>query len=88
MRGEFARFGVRRAILSRGLENLRHIVVLMMENRSRFDDMLGAFKQKNASSDGLTGAEWNPDSNGAQLRVARKATYQDQLVTDPDHHFP
>jgi phospholipase C len=37
--------------MSQGLDNLKHIVVLMMENRS-FDHMLGGLTQKNAKING------------------------------------
>jgi len=70
-----------------GLDNLKHIVVLMMENRS-FDHMLGALKAKDARIDGLTGAETNPDTTGATAPVLPTAEFQSQLDPDPDHHFP
>jgi phospholipase C len=70
-----------------GLDNLRHIVVLMMENRS-FDHMLGALKAKDSRIDGLTGNENNPDTTGAAAKVLPQAEFQSQLDPDPDHHFP
>lgn len=70
-----------------GLDNLKHIVVLMMENRS-FDHMLGSLKAVDARIDGLTGNESNPDTTGAQVKVAPLAEFQSQLDPDPDHHFP
>ena len=70
-----------------GLANLRHIVVLMMENRS-FDHMLGALKAQDARIDGLTGTESNPDTTGAPVTVQPLADVQGQLDPDPDHHFP
>lgn len=70
-----------------GLDNLKHIVVLMMENRS-FDHMLGALKQQDGRIDGLTGTESNPDSNGNTATVQPLAEFQGQLDPDPDHHFP
>jgi phospholipase C len=70
-----------------GLDNLKHIVVLMMENRS-FDHMLGALKQQDGRIDGLTGTESNPDSNGNPVTVQALAEFQGQLDPDPDHHFP
>jgi len=74
-----------------GLAALKHVVVLMMENRS-FDHMLGALNGVNAVNgaggiDGLTGTETNPDINGTLVKVAPKAQYQGQLDPDPDHHF-
>ncbi len=73
--------------MSAGTDNLKHIVVLMMENRS-FDHMLGDLKKQNPAIDGLTGNEFNPDTTGAQIKVAPQAEFQGQLDPDPDHHFP
>jgi len=66
-------------------KDIKHIVTLMMENRS-FDHMLGGLKLKGIN--GLTGNESNPDSNGQQVKVEPLAAYQGQLDPDPDHHFP
>jgi phospholipase C len=68
-----------------GLAALRHLVVLMMENRS-FDHMLGGLNGVNGI-DGLTGNETNSDVNGNPVKVDSKAQYQGQLDPDPDHHF-
>jgi phospholipase C len=75
--------------MATGLDRLKHIVVLMMENRS-FDHMLGSLKEVNPKIDGLTGAEANPDTTPAQNPVPVKplAEFQGQLDPDPDHHFP
>ena len=70
-----------------GLDNLKHIVVLMMENRS-FDHMLGALMAQDNRIDGLDGTQWNPDSTDAHITVQPLAEYQAQLQPDPDHHFP
>jgi phospholipase C len=70
-----------------GLDNLKHIVVLMMENRS-FDHMLGALMKQNRKINGLQGNESNPDTTGATVNVQPKAEFQSQLDPDPDHHFP
>ena len=70
-----------------GLDNLKHLVVLMMENRS-FDHMLGALKAEDPRIDGLTGNESNPDTTGTQVKVQPLAQFQGQLDPDPDHHFP
>jgi phospholipase C len=70
-----------------GLDNLKHIVVLMMENRS-FDHILGALKQQDARINGLSGTETNPDTNGNPVQVQPLAQFQGQLDPDPDHHFP
>lgn len=73
--------------MTKGLDNLKHIVVLMMENRS-FDHMLGALKAEDPRINGLTGNEANPDTTGQMIKVAPLAEYQGQLDPDPDHHFP
>ena len=69
-----------------GLDQLKHVVVLMMENRS-FDHMLGSLKKVNQAIDGLNGDEWNPDHDGNHATVAQKAKYQGQLDPDPNHAF-
>lgn len=73
--------------MTAGLQNLKHIVVLMMENRS-FDHMLGGLMKKYPKVNGLTGNESNPDTNGNIVKVQQKAEFQSQLDPDPDHHFP
>ena len=70
-----------------GLDNLKHIVVLMMENRS-FDHMLGGLMKKYPKINGLSGNESNPDANGTAVNVQPNAKFQGQLDHDPDHHFP
>src|SRR6266481_4815976 len=77
-----------------GLDNLRHIVILMMENRS-FDHMLGGLSlvmqsgaKKYPKINGLTGNESNFDMNGAMVPVQPNAKFQGQLDHDPDHHSP
>ena len=70
-----------------GLDKLRHIVVLMMENRS-FDHMLGSLMKQFPKINGLTGNEANPDMNGTMVKVQPNAKFQGQLDHDPDHHFP
>lgn len=73
--------------MSAGLNALKHIVVLMMENRS-FDHMLGGLKKKDPRINGLTGNESNPDAQGNKVKVSDTADYRGQLGHDPDHHFP
>jgi phospholipase C len=70
-----------------GLTKLKHIVVLMMENRS-FDHMLGGLKALDPRVDGLDGTESNPDTTGADAFVKPDAKFQSQLDPDPNHHFP
>ena len=70
-----------------GLDQLKHIVVLMMENRS-FDHMLGSLAAVNPKIDGVTAALSNPDTNGNLVKPQPLAEFQAQLQPDPDHHFP
>ncbi|TAM83444.1 MAG: hypothetical protein EPN47_04870 [Acidobacteria bacterium] len=72
--------------MSTGLDNLKHIVVLMMENRS-FDHMLGALKAEDSRINGLTGNEENLDTTNEPVKVQPHAEFQGQLDPDPDHHF-
>ena len=69
-----------------GLDNLKHIVVLMMENRS-FDHMLGSLMATDNRIDGLDGSQENPDTTGQMVAVQPLAEFQGQLDPDPDHHF-
>src|SRR5271169_7002157 len=73
--------------MSVGLDRLKHIVVLMMENRS-FDHMLGSLKAVDARIDGVTDQLSNPDTTGAPVKPQSLAEFQGQLDPDPDHHFP
>jgi phospholipase C len=68
-----------------GLDALKHIVVLMMENRS-FDHMLGGVPGIGGIDD--AGAFSNPDTTGALVTPQALAEFQSQLQPDPDHHFP
>ena len=70
-----------------GLDQLKHIVVLMMENRS-FDHMLGSLSAVDPRIDGITTQLSNPDTTGAQIKPQPLANFQGQLNPDPDHHFP
>jgi len=73
--------------VSVGLDNLKHVVVLMMENRS-FDHMLGALHAEDSHIEGLTGQETNLDTTNEPAKVQPQAAFQGQLDPDPDHHFP
>jgi phospholipase C len=62
-------------IMANYLQNIDHIVELILENRS-FDHMLGfLYRDSNNKSpsgddfDGLLGNEWNPDDLGRQIQV-------------------
>lgn len=69
-----------------GIQALKHVVVLMLENRS-FDHMLGALMAAHPNIDGLTGQESNPDSTEADIPVQPKAMFRGQLLPDPHHDF-
>src|ERR1700674_877028 len=70
-----------------GLDNLKHIVVLMMENRS-FDHMLGGLIAIDPRINGLTGNESNLDTTNEPVKVRPLAKFQGQLDPDPSTHFP
>ncbi len=70
-----------------GLDQLKHIVVLMMENRS-FDHMLGDLAGPGSQIDGITDGLFNLDTAGNQVKPQALAQFQGQLDPDPDHHFP
>jgi phospholipase C len=62
---------------------VKHLVVLMMENRS-FDHLLGFFP----GIDGLTGDETNPISpQGPLVQVSQNARTVHDLIPDPGHEF-
>jgi phospholipase C len=70
-----------------GLDNLKHIVVLMMENRS-LDHMLGFLQSPTYQINGLAGDESNLDDNNAPVQVTNDAIYFGDLTPDPGHsHF-
>jgi|SRR5271157_2214531 len=65
--------------------NIRHIVVLMMENRS-FDHLLGYLMMENPEIDGITDNLYtNRDAAGEPHRTTSGAEYQGQLIIDPGH---
>jgi phospholipase C len=72
--------------MAAGIDQLKHIVVLMMENRS-FDHLLGGLKKTDPRINGLDGTESNPDADGTKVQVSPTAAFQGQLDHDPDHHF-
>src|SRR6476660_7217027 len=69
-----------------GLDTLKHLVVLMMENRS-FDHMLGSLGAVNPNIDVFPDTYVNPDTAGNDVAPAPKARYQGQLDPDPNHDF-
>ena len=65
--------------------NIKHIVALMMENRS-FDHLLGYLMMENLEIDGVTDNLFtNRDSAGEPHRTTSGAEYQGQLIVDPGH---
>ena len=66
----------------------KHLVVLMMENRS-FDHMLGFLRSPDYLIEGLTGNELNPpaDELGLPVIVSRDAHSVHDLNPDPGHDF-
>lgn len=65
-------------------DNIKHIVVLMMENRS-FDHMLGFAGTDTWKITGLSGTEQNEASDGTVVRVSNDANYAGDLTPDPGH---
>jgi phospholipase C len=65
---------------------IRHVIVLMMENRS-FDHMLGSLKGADPRIDGITDQLANPGAQQGVVRPQPLAQYQGQLDPDPDTHF-
>src|SRR5262245_27508114 len=70
-----------------GLDNLKHLVVLMMENRS-FDHMFGGMRTAHPSLDLWPTGYTNPDTQGKEIEPQPKAEHQGQLDPDPNHYFP
>lgn len=70
--------------MSAGTDMLKHIVVLMMENRS-FDHMLGFAGTEAWRINGLTGSESNEDSTRVRVNVSNDANYAGDLTPDPGH---
>jgi len=73
--------------MPKGLDDLKHIVFLMMENRS-FDHMLGFLQSPAYKINGLDGNETNDDSTGEPIKVSNDAIFFGDLTPDPGHsHF-
>jgi len=70
-----------------GHPGIKHIVVLMMENRS-FDHMLGLMMDEIPDLRGVRPGEWsNVDDQGNLHALTADAAYQGQLRVDPPHDF-
>src|SRR5689334_18448093 len=66
---------------------IKHIVVLMLENRS-FDHMLGLLMRDIPELRGVRGGDYsNRDKNGVRFDVTDGAVYQGQFPIDPPHEF-
>ena len=66
---------------------IKHIVVLMLENRS-FDHMLGLLMRDIPDLRGVTpGAYFNDAKDGTRFYVTDGAEYQGQFPVDPPHEF-
>src|ERR1700687_4644726 len=66
---------------------IKHIVVLMLENRS-FDHMLGFLMRDIPDLRGNGGGDYsNRDKNGTRFDVTDGAEYQGQFPVDPPHEF-
>ena len=65
---------------------IKHLIVLMLENRS-FDHMLGFLQSPTCAIDGLDGSQLNRDSSGEPVRVNQDARYSGDLPADPSHDF-
>src|SRR5437016_5580824 len=71
---------------------VKHLIVLMLENRS-FDHMFGFLKIQNPAIagdaiDALKGDETNPNLDGTPVCVSADAEYAGDYRDDPGHHFP
>ncbi len=71
------------------LQNIRHIVVLMLENRS-FDHLFGYLKAADPRVEGLSGTESNPKDpatpGSPEITVSRATVFA--MPFDPAHEFP
>jgi phospholipase C len=65
------------------LPMIKHIVVLMLENRS-FDNLLGRLYPKSDTFDGLSGNEFNLDVGGERILVNNLPGTSTDVMTTPD----
>jgi len=66
-----------------GLSQIKHVVVLMLENRS-FDNMLGKLYAKTPDFDGLDGGETNLDSQGNPIPTQNIGGTDQAAMSIPD----
>jgi phospholipase C len=69
------------------IDKIKHVVVLMMENRS-FDHLLGLLRSEIPDVRGVVGNDYfNQTTAGATMPVTDGALYQGQYIIDPGHDF-
>ena len=68
------------------MPEIKHIVVLMLENRS-FDHLLGWLQSPSYQIDGLDGSQMNRDVNGEPVKVTNDAGYSGDYSPDVPHDF-
>jgi phospholipase C len=68
------------------MPDIKHLVVLMLENRS-FDHMLGWLQSPTYQIDGLDGTQFNLDSTGAKVLATKDAEYSGDYDPDVAHDF-
>lgn len=71
------------ALAPSALAQIKHVVVLMMENRS-FDNLLGKLYPRSEIFDGLSGGEFNLDSAGNRVLVNNLAGTGADVMTTPN----
>lgn len=68
------------------MAEIKHIVVLMLENRS-FDHLLGWLQSDQYPIDGVDGTQFNRDSTGEPTEVTNDANYSGDYDPDVAHDF-
>src|ERR1700722_18231136 len=68
------------------MPEIKHLVVLMLENRS-FDHMLGWLQSRQYRIDGVDGTQSNADANGTQVPVTKDANFSGDYDPDVAHDF-
>jgi len=68
------------------MAEIKHIVVLMLENRS-FDHLVGWLQSATYQIDGLDGTQFNRDSTGEPVKVTNDANWSGDYDPDVAHDF-
>ena len=68
------------------MAEIKHLVVLMLENRS-FDHMLGWLQSPTYQIDGVDGTQFNRDTTGERIVVNKDADYSGDYTGDVNHDF-